>query len=438
MTTARLGLESSRTKRSSQACTAVVGLQWGDEGKGKIVDLLASEHDAVVRYNGGANAGHSVVVEGQRFALHLVPSGILHPGTKAVIGNGVTVDPYKLIDELAGLEARSVSTAGLVLSNRAHVVTPYHKAIDALREEALSGEAIGTTKRGIGPCYAEKAQRSAAIRVLDLLHRDRLQEKLELAWKFEPALAAGGSPSPSHVADELYAAGHKLRAHIDDTAYLLHGMIRDGKRVLFEGGNATLLDVDHGTYPYVTSSNCSVLGIPAGSGVPGAMLGRVVGVLKAYSTRVGRGPMPTEQDNAAGNLIRERGREYGTTTGRPRRCGWLDLVALRYSSMLNGVTELAVMLMDVLGTVEPLSVCVAYEIDGERTDRFPADAEDLFRARPVYEQVAGFGGEITAARRLEDLPAAARAYLDRIAEVAEAPVGVISVGPDRSQTIRLS
>jgi len=317
------------------------------------------------------------------------------------------------------------------------VVTPYHKAVDAFREETLLSEAIGTTKRGIGPCYAEKAQRSAAIRVGDLLDLNRVAEKLDLAWRFDPMLANSGVPEPMTVAKELFDTGKRLEACIDDTTYLLHGMIRNGQRVLFEGGNATLLDVDHGTYPYVTSSNCSVLGISTGTGVPGAMLGRVLGVLKAYSTRVGRGPMPTEQDNPIGALIRERGREFGTTTGRPRRCGWLDLVALRYAAMLNGVTELAVMLLDVLGTVEPLKVCVAYEIDGERTDRFPADAELLERAKPVYESMTPFGSEVSAARRLDELPAGAKAYLDRISEIAQVPISVVSVGPDREQTIRV-
>jgi len=425
-------------------CTAVVGMQWGDEGKGKVVDLLAADHDATVRYNGGANAGHSVVVDGERFALHLVPSGILHPGCKAIIANGVAVDPLKLAEELDGLSERGVDTSGLVLSSRAHVVTPYHKVVDRFREEKLSGGgdgggggggAIGTPKRGIGPCYADKAQRSAAIRVGDLLDRDRIAAKLELARRFEAALDT--AEPVEAVADQLAQVGVRLRAHMDDTTYLLHGMLRAGKDVLFEGGNATLLDVDHGTYPYVTSSGSSVLGIPMGTGVPGSRIGRVVGVVKAYSTRVGLGPMPTELHDATGELIRERGREYGTTTGRARRCGWLDLVALRYSGMINGVNELAVMLLDVLASVEPLRVCAAYEIDGERTDRFPPDGAMLERVVPVYEEMEPITGDLTGARSLEELPKAARAYLDRIVEAAGAPLGLVSVGPDRSQTMVL-
>ncbi len=439
MTDGRTGNGAYRASPGSAACTAVVGMQWGDEGKGKVVDLLAGEHDATVRYNGGANAGHSVVVGGERFALHLVPSGILHPGCRAIIGNGVAVDPFKLSEELDGLGARGVDTSRLVLSSRAHVVTPYHKVIDEYREDRLAGDggrAIGTTKRGIGPCYSDKAQRSSAIRAGDLVNRDRLVGKLELARRFDAALA--DAEPVEAVASKLHEVGQRLEAHIEDTTYLIHGMLGEGKSVLFEGGNATLLDVDHGTYPYVTSSVCSVLGIPAGTGVPGAMLTRVVGVVKAYSTRVGAGPMPTELHDQTGELIRKRGREYGTTTGRPRRCGWLDLVALRYSAMINGVTELAVMLLDVLETVEPLRVCVAYEIDGERTDRFMPDAAELERAVPVYETLEPLGDGVAEARTLEELPKAARAYLDRICEVAQAPLGLVSVGPDRSQTLRLT
>ncbi len=432
MTAQRAGGEGYRAGQ----CTAVVGMQWGDEGKGKVVDVLAAEHDATVRYNGGANAGHSVVVDGQRFALHLVPSGILHSGCRAVIANGVAVDPFKLDEELAALRDRGIDTSRLVLSTRAHVVTPYHKLIDAWREERLMGEgggAIGTTKRGIGPCYAEKAQRSAAVRVGDLLSLDRLESKLERARSFDAGLV--DAPAPGEVAASLHEVGQRLASHMEDTTYLLHDMLEGGQSVLFEGGNATLLDVDHGTYPFVTSSVCSVLGIPSGTGVPGSRLDRVVGVVKAYSTRVGAGPMPTELLGETGDLIRTRGREFGTTTGRPRRCGWLDLVGLRYAAMVNGVTELAVMLLDVLATVEPLKVCVAYEIDGERTERFMPDAEALGRATPVLEELEPFDETVCGARSIEDLPSAARAYLDRIVEATGTPLGLVSVGPDRSQTL---
>lgn len=424
------------------SCTAVVGLHWGDEGKGKVVDLLAAGHDAVVRYNGGANAGHTVVVDGQKFALHLVPSGILYPGKLAVVGNGVVVDPEKLLEEIEALEARGVSTGALVVSSRAHVVTPYHKLEDEFRERILAGEsAIGTTKRGIGPCYADKAQRATAVRVGDLLRPDALREKLETACRFKGALLDGASEGAADALDadkltaRLAAAGEKLAPRITDTTYLLHDLLHQGRRLLFEGGNATLLDVDHGTYPFVTSSSCTALGISTGTGVPGRRLDRVVGIMKAYCTRVGAGPMPTEQKNDIGHRIRERGREYGTTTGRPRRCGWLDLVATRYSVMVNGTTDIALMLFDVLAGFEQIQVCTAYEVAGERTDRFLPDGIDLAHATPVYKSLPGFGEEITAVRNRRDLPANAQRYVEFIEEFLGVRASIISVGPGREQTL---
>jgi adenylosuccinate synthase len=452
---------------STSQCTAVVGLQWGDEGKGKVVDLIASGYDATVRYNGGANAGHSVVVKGERYALHLIPSGILNAGKLAVIGNGVVVDPEVLIKEMDGLSARGVDVSGLVISSHAHVVLPYHKAEDELRENVLSHaregmtgtssqpiRAIGTTKRGIGPAYADKAHRATAVRMCDLLRPEVLRSKVELSCAIKNATVrglaqAGGEPGKQFEPDEIMAwatpLASRLKDRVRDTTYLLHDMLRERKRLLFEGANAALLDVDHGTHPFVTSSSTTVLGIPAGTGIPGSRIGEVIGVVKAYSTRVGNGPLTTElgtptdtksADGAIGHRIREKGREYGTTTGRPRRVGWLDLVAVRYSAMLNGVTSLAVMLLDVLSGVDELKVCVAYEIGGKRTDRFPADAEELDRAKPVYETVKGFSEDVTTARARGDLPAGARAYVELIERVVGAPVGLISVGPDRAQTIR--
>jgi adenylosuccinate synthase len=436
----------------------VVGLQWGDEGKGKVVDLIAPGYDAIVRYNGGANAGHSVVVKGERYALHLVPSGILYPGRLAVIANGVVVDPEVLLKETDGLALRGVDVSGLIVSGHAHVVLPYHKAEDELREGVLArarsgrsgpaGQAIGTTKRGIGPAYADKAHRATAVRMGDLLRPDVLRAKVELACAIKNATVRGLAEAGATAADahrqftpeEIMAwaapLAARLKDRVKDTTYLLHDLVGAGKRVLFEGANAALLDVDHGTHPFVTSSSTTVLGIPAGTGVPGSRIGEVIGVAKAYSTRVGNGPLPTEQINDIGNRIRERGREYGTTTGRPRRVGWLDLVAVRYSAMLNGVTSLALMLLDVLSGLDELNVCVAYELDGGRTDRFPADADDLERARPVYRTLKGFGEDITQARTRAALPAGARAYVGLVEEVTGTPVGLISVGPDREQTIR--
>ncbi len=432
-------------------CSAVVGLQWGDEGKGKLVDRMASEHDAVVRYNGGANAGHSVVVGGERYALHLIPSGILSSQVKAVIGNGVVVDPEVLLREIEGLRARGVDTSNLIVSDRAHVVLQYHKDEDNLREALLTAGggsgAIGTTKRGIGPAYADKVQRSAGVRVGDLLRPEILREKIERACTYKRAATAEicrelgvESPAfdPGPVFERAVVLGRELEPMIDDTVYLLNGMIGEGKSLLFEGANATLLDVDHGTYPFVTSSNSSALGIHAGSGVPARALSRVVGVLKAYSSRVGSGPMPTELGDATGERIRERGREYGTTTGRPRRVGWLDLVAARYAAMINGTTELAVTLLDVLAGFDELKVCIAYELDGGRTERFIPDGHVLAGARPIYETLSGFGDEISDCRGVDELPGAARAYVERIEAFVGVPVCSIGVGPERSQTIETS
>jgi adenylosuccinate synthase len=422
------------------SCTAVVGLQWGDEGKGKAVDLLAARHDAVVRYNGGANAGHSVVVQGQRFSLHLVPSGILYPGKAAVIGNGVVVDPEKLIEEIDGLGKRGVDTSGLVVSDRAHVVAPYHKAEDEAREDVLknSGDVaheLGTTRRGIGPCYADKVHRSAAIRIGDLLRPDVLRFKVGLARAFRASSPLGKFDERELVA-RMEAWGQRLSGSITDTAYYLHVLLDQGKSLLFEGANATLLDVDHGTYPFVTASSCGVLGVGVGTGVSERRLGQVFGVMKAYSTRVGKGPLPTELKDAIGDSIRERGNEYGTTTRRPRRVGWLDLVAVKYSAMLNEPTGLVVTLLDVLSGIDQLKVCTAYRLGGTTTDRFLPDSTELERAEPVYTGMPGFAGDLSGIRRRADLPDAARRYLDFIEEFVGVPIALIGVGPGREQTIQ--
>ena len=437
-----------------KSATAVVGLQWGDEGKGKLVDLLASGFDAVVRYNGGANAGHSVVVGGQRYALHLVPSGILSPGTRAVIGNGVVVDPERLLEEIATLTQRGVDTSGLVVSDRAHVVMPYHKAEDELREALLSssvGEqcsksrgviaAIGTTRRGIGPAYADKVQRATAIRIGDLLRPEVLREKLEMICAMKNAILTAMGPGGHdpfdayELADRFGELGEKLRPMVKDTAYLLDDIRNEGGTILFEGANATMLDVDHGTFPYVTSSNASALGIGPGSGVPPQVVGRIIGVVKAYSTRVGGGPMPTELFDATGDAIRQRGREFGTTTGRPRRVGWLDLVALKYAAMISGATELCITLLDVLAGEPELNLAIAYDTAQGRTDRFIADGYALGDASPVYETMGGFSQDITGVRAFDELPAPARAYVERIESFVGVRVGIVSVGPDREQTI---
>jgi adenylosuccinate synthase len=428
--------------------TAVVGLQWGDEGKGKLVDLLAGEHDHIVRYNGGANAGHTVVVGDERYALHLVPSGILFPGCTCVIGNGVVIDPAKLLEEMDGLRRRDIEVGdNLRVSSRAHVVMPYHQAMDGALEEFLAGRsasgAIGTTRRGIGPAYADKVQRSTAIRVGDLLRPEVLQRKLELVCPLREAqLRSLGVPLDDAKidVDALFEStlelGERLAPHVCDTTWLLHDALAANERILFEGANACLLDVDHGTYPFVTSSNCSTLGIPAGTGVPLGNIDRVLGIMKAYSTRVGGGPFPTELDDPIGERIRERGREFGTTTGRPRRCGWLDLVAVRYTAMVCGVTGIACTLFDVLGGLDEVRLCTGYRLpDGTVTDRFPADAFDLEGVTPVYETLPGWADPEDRPTDRAALPDAARAYLDRVESFIDVPIEIVGIGPERTEVL---
>jgi len=427
--------------------TAVVGLQWGDEGKGKIVDLLAADHDIVVRFNGGANAGHTVVVDGNRYPLHLVPCGVLQPGCVGVVGNGVVIDPDVLLQETAELRAAGVHVGdNLLLSDRAHLVMPYHKTADGLTEAAMAaalgqGRQIGTTGRGIGPCYGDKAARSTAVRAGDLLDLPRLRQRLELIAAVKnatlaPLAAMAGQPfeplEPPALSRLCAGWAEALGAHITDSSAYLHRAMADGRRLLFEGANGFLLDVDHGTYPYVTSSNASALGLYAGAGVPGRTAGEIIGVVKAYTTRVGGGPFPTEQDNADGERLRDRGREYGTTTGRLRRCGWLDLVALRYAARTCGATALAVTLLDVLAGFDQLPVCVAYDGHG---DAFPAAAAALEAVRPRYEHLPGFREEIHDCRRFQDLPPAARDYVATIERAVGLPVRLVSVGPDRAQSL---
>ena len=431
----------------------IVGLQWGDEGKGKVVDMLAAEFDAVARYNGGANAGHTVVVGDQKYKLHLMPSGVLYPGKVNVLGNGVVIDPEQLVSEIVGNRERglSIDPSTLLISNRAHLVLPYHKTQDQLQEAAYtmpnaldqSVEGIGTTGRGIGPCYADKALRSTAVRTNDLLDLETLRHKLHRIVPIKnatlKALAdfTGGDfepINPDELLDWLKPLAEVLIPHITDTAALLHGVTKQDKRILFEGANATLLDIDHGTYPYVTSSNCSSLGAHTGTGVPGHQVGNVIGIVKAYQTRVGGGPMPTQLDDEIGDRIREVGHEYGTTTGRPRRCGWIDLVALKYTASVSGATALCVMLLDVLADLPELKLCTAYEIDGEKTERFPACSGDLSKVKPVYETLPGFTGPVDGCRSIGELPENAQNYLKFISEYLGVPVVLASVGPKRDQT----
>ncbi len=422
------------------SCTCVVGLQWGDEAKGKIVDLLGAEHDLVVRYNGGANAGHTVVSNGQTFKLSLLPTGILRPGTLAVIANGVVVYPPRFLEEVETLRKAGVTIGdNLLVSDRAHVIFPYHLEEEALAEEQ-AGQAIGTTRRGIGPCYQDKAGRAFAVRVGDLLDAHYLRERLQAIVPRKNRVLQALSPNartfdPDVLAKEYTGYAERMRPHVTDTTARLHAAYREGRRILFEAAQGTLLDVDHGSYPYVTSSNSSTAGVWNGSGLPARYLDRVVGVIKAYTTRVGGGPFPTELHDHIGEQIRRTGKEYGTVTGRPRRCGWFDAVAARYSAALAGVDELAIMLLDVLSELDELAICTAYEMDGERVETFPADARLLARCRPVYERLPGWRTEISHLRRKADLPSAARSYLDRVTDLLQLPISIVSVGPDRTQTI---
>ncbi len=424
--------------------TCVIGLQWGDEAKGKIVDLLTVEHDIVVRYQGGANAGHTVVVGDETYKLSLLPSGVLTPGVTCVIAGGVVINPAKAIEELDELQQRGVEDFdNLKISDRAHVIFPWHFVEDRAMDQTTSdGENIGTTGRGIGPCYRDKVGRSYAVRLGDM-YRDTFRDQVDHIVKVKNSSLAAMFPANEFQplqADGIFkqyqAFAERLRPYVADTTEYLLSAVEAGKRLLFEGAQGALLDVDHGTYPFVTSSNSSGVGISNGSGVPGRHIGKIIGVVKAYTTRVGGGPFPTEQDNETGQRIRKQGNEYGTVTKRPRRCGWLDAVAVRYTVRLSGVHSICVALLDVLSGLEELQICTAYELDGQQTQCFPSHVDDLRRVKPIYETLPGWQEDITAAQSLEDLPAAAIAYLDRISQLVGVPVELISVGPDRNQTIK--
>ncbi len=426
--------------------TCVIGLQWGDEAKGKIVDLLTEQHDIVVRYQGGANAGHTVVRNGRTFKLSLVPSGIFSPRVQCVVAAGVVVYPPALLEEIDALAAQGVEVGtNLLLSDRAHVIFPWHFEEDRLMDrQCAGGEAIGTTLRGIGPCYRDKVGRSLAVRLGDLYRADFGQQVERIVQVKRRMLAGLDGEGPAaqldapKITEQYREYAERLRPYVTDTTSFLLSAVESGKRVLFEGAQGALLDVDHGTFPYVTSSNSSGVGVSAGSGVPGRYVSKVIGVIKAYTTRVGGGPFPTEQDNEIGQRIRDRGNEYGTVTRRPRRCGWFDAVAARYTARLSGVDALAVMLLDVLSGLPELRICTAYELEGRRLADFPSHVDDLRRLKPVYETLPGWQEDLSAARRLDDLPAAARAYLERLSRLLGCPVEVVSVGPDRCQTIFLA
>jgi adenylosuccinate synthase len=416
----------------------LVGAQWGDEGKGKATDLLGSRIDYVVKFNGGNNAGHTVVIDGEKYALHLLPSGILTPGCTPVIGNGVVIDLAVLFEEIDALNARGIDTSRLVVSANAHLIAPYNRVLDKVTERFLGSRRIGTTGRGIGPTYGDKMAR-VGIRVQDLFDESILRQKVEAALDVKNQILVKiynrRTVEADAVMDEFKMYADRLRPMVADTGLLLSKALDQGRRVLFEAGQATLLDVDHGTYPFVTSSNATAGGACTGSGVPPTRIDRVIAILKAYTTRVGEGPFPTEQRDDMGDFLRKAGAEYGTTTGRPRRCGWMDTVVGRYATRINGVTDFVVTKLDVLTGLAQVPICVAYDVGGVRHDEMPMSQSDFHHAKPIYEQLPGWWEDISTCRKFEDLPTNARAYVLRVEELIGARVSTIGVGPGRDEII---
>ncbi len=420
------------------ANVVVIGAQWGDEGKGKITDLLSKSANVVVRYQGGVNAGHTVVVNDQTFKLHLIPSGILYPTTECIIGSGTVIDPKVLIQELDRLEGLNISTENLMVSQTAHVTMPYHRLIDEASEEKRGNNKIGTTGRGIGPTYADKSERTG-IRILDLMDPEGLKEKLVWTINYKNVILEKlydlPPLDPQKVIAEYLEYAERLRPHVVDASLKIYDAIQERRNILFEGAQGTLLDLDHGTYPYVTSSNPVAGGACVGAGVGPTMIDRVIGVAKAYTTRVGEGPFPTEMKEGIGAVLCDRGAEFGTTTGRQRRCGWFDAVIGRYAVRINGLDCLAITKLDVLDTLEEIKVCVAYEIDGVRCENFPNNARQFARCQPIYETVPGWKQSTKHCRTLEDLPKEALDYLKFLAELMKVPIAIVSLGADRDQTI---
>ncbi len=418
------------------SAVVLVGAQWGDEGKGKITDFLAERADCVVRYQGGSNAGHTVEVQNEKFMLHLIPSGILYPNTLCVVGNGVVVDMGKLIEEIQGLQARGIDTGNLCISFRAPLVLPYHKKLDEIEDRK---SCIGTTKRGIGPAYADKINRTG-FRLGDLVvdrdgFKERFKQQVEDKNRIIQELYGEAGFDYKELLDQLLSQIEFLKPYLADTSLLVHNAIKEGKRVLFEGAQGTLLDIDHGTYPYVTSSNPTAGGACVGTGIGPTCINQVIGVVKAYTTRVGEGPFPTELTDELGETLRQKGVEFGTTTGRPRRCGWLDAVILRYAVRINGLTDLAITKLDVLDSFETIKICVAYRYDGQLLEEFPENLAILGKCEPVYIEVPGWQQDITGVTSYEELPANAKAYIEKIEELTGVKQALVAVGPKRSQTI---
>ena len=415
----------------------VVGTQWGDEGKGKITDFLAEQADVIARFSGGNNAGHTIQFGGETYKLHLVPSGIFYKDKLAVIGNGVVVDPVALLKELDGLNERGISTDNLRISNRAQVILPYHLAQDEYEERRRGDNKIGTTKKGIGPAYVDKAQR-IGIRMADLLEKEtferRLKENIEYKNAYFKGMFNETCPTFDEIFDEYYAAGQRLKDYVTDTAKILDDANVADEKVLFEGAQGVMLDIDHGTYPFVTSSNPVAGNVTVGTGVGPTSVSKVIGVCKSYTSRVGDGPFPTELFDEDGHHIREVVREYGTTTGRPRRVGWFDSVVLRHSRRVSGITDLSINSIDVLTGLDTVKICTAYELDGEKITEYPANLDQLRRCKPIFEELPGWTEDITGCRSLDELPENARNYLERISELCGVHISIFSVGPDREQT----
>ncbi|MEU5859845.1 MULTISPECIES: adenylosuccinate synthase [unclassified Nonomuraea] len=416
----------------------LVGAQWGDEGKGKATDLLGGDVDYVVRYQGGNNAGHTVVIGDQKYALHLLPTGILSPDVVPVIGNGVVIDPGVLLSEIDGLAARGISAERLLISSNAHLIMPHHKALDKVTERYLGKAKIGTTGRGIGPAYGDKIARMG-VRVQDLLDPGILAKKIEVALTEKNQVLTKvynrRGIDPAAVLEEYLAYAERLKPHIADTSLVLSKALDEGKFVLLEGGQGTLLDIDHGTYPFVTSSSPTSGGACAGAGIPPNRLTKIIGILKAYTTRVGSGPFPTELTDETGEWLRQTGGEYGVTTGRNRRCGWFDAVIARYATRINGITDYFLTKLDILSGLESIPVCVAYEVDGVRHDEIPMTQTDFHHAVPVYEELPGWKEDISNAKSFDDLPPNAQAYVRTLEEMSGAPISAIGVGPGRDQTV---
>ncbi|MDU3412293.1 adenylosuccinate synthase [Clostridium sp.] len=420
----------------------VLGAQWGDEGKGKMTDYLAEEADVVVRFQGGNNAGHTVEVGDRQYKLHLIPSGILYDNKLNVIGNGVVVDPKALFEEIGYLEKEGVKVTPekLIISDRAHLIMPYHRVLDILKEKARGKNDIGTTGKGIGPCYTDKFER-CGIRVCDLLHEDvfeeKLRENIKMKNEYITKVLGGEALDAEEILVQYKQYAEKIRPFVKDTSVKVYDSIKEDKTVLFEGAQGMLLDIDHGTYPYVTSSNTTAGGVSNGIGVGPNMITNAVGITKAYTTRVGKGPFPTELENETGEWIRTKGHEYGVTTGRSRRCGWLDLVIVKSAVRVSGLTSLAVTKIDTLAGLDKLKVCVGYKFNGEIIDYFPASLEDLAKCEPVYEEFDGWDDSVADARSYDEIPENAKKYLERISEFTGTRISIVSVGPKRDQTMRV-